>query len=165
MSVNITEMVPEDWERVAAIYQEGIDTRNATFETCAPSWEMWNTAHLPKCRLIARDGNLILGWAALSPTSKRPVYAGVAESSVYVGKDYRGKGIGNMLLDALIVHSEKNGLWTLQAGIFPENVASISLHKNHGFRVVGMREKIGKMNGVWRDVLLMERRSHTVGAT
>ena len=163
MSVDIVEMVPEDWEQVSAIYQDGIDTGNATFETCAPPWETWNAAHLPICRLVARDGNLILGWAALSPTSKRSVYAGVAESSIYIDKDHRGKGIGNALLDALVSDSEKNGLWTLQTGIFPENIASLSLHKSHGFRVVGTRERIGKRNGVWRDVLLMERRSKRVG--
>lgn len=163
MSVNIAEMLPDDREQVAAIYQEGINTGNATFETCAPSWDIWNSSHLPQCRLVARDGDRILGWAALSPATNRCVYAGVAEVSVYIGKDHRGKGFGNALLEALIGHSEKNGLWTLQAGIFPENLASISLHKSHGFRVVGTREKIGKMNGVWRDVILMERRSKTIG--
>lgn len=160
----IEEMRPEDWERVRGIYLEGIATGQATFETDAPSREKWNSAHVSDCNLVARSGESVLGWAALSPTSSRAVYAGVAEVSVYVGEKYRGRGLGRVLLQALVLRSEKKGFWTLQAGIFPENVTSISLHKKCGFREVGRRERIGKMkNGPWRDVILLERRSQTAG--
>ena len=156
-------MRAEDWPQVAAIYAEGIATGNATFETSGPEWTQWDAAHLASPRLLARTAKKIAGWAALSPVSRRAVYAGVAEVSVYVSKDMRGQGIGHLLLEALVEASEKQGLWTLQAGIFPENTASIALHKQAGFRVVGTRERLGCMDGVWRDVVLMERRSARVG--
>jgi phosphinothricin acetyltransferase len=163
MSYDVMEMMPDDWEQVAAIYREGIDTGNATFETGVPTRKVWNSAHVAGCSLVARSGDTVLGWAALSPTSGRRVYAGVAEVSVYVGEKHRSQGVGDTLLKALIDRSEDRGIWTLQAGIFPENKASVSLHKKNGFREVGIRERVGRMNGVWRDVLLMERRSKKVG--
>ena len=156
-------MLSADWLPVKRIYLEGIATGHATFETEAPSWEKWNDAHLAFARLVARAGSEVKGWAALSPVSSRRVYAGVAETSVYVGRDSRGQGIGRALLEALIQASESKGIWTLQAGIFPENTGSIELHKALGFREVGRRERIGKLNGVWRDTLLLERRSAIVG--
>ena len=155
----IDSMLPEDWSSVCAIYLEGIRTGHATFETDAPEWSEWDAAHLPFCRLVARNGNMIVGWAALSPVSRRAVYAGVSEVSVYVAESQKGKGIGSRLLQRLISESETEGIWTLQAGIFPENAASIELHKKFGFREVGRREKIGRLNRIWRDVVLMERRT------
>src|SRR4030095_8369241 len=142
----IDHLQPEDWDAVRAIYLEGIATGNATFETEAPEWDDWDTAHLACCRLVARDRGTIVGWAALSPVSRRAVYAGVAEVSVYVSTSQQGKGIGRLLLQRLIEESERNGIWTLQAGIFPENTASIELHRKCDFRVVGEREKIGRLN-------------------
>jgi L-amino acid N-acyltransferase YncA len=159
----IDTMKESDWEQVRSIYLEGIATGDATFETDAPPWEKWNAGHLPSCRLVARSGDTVRGWAALSPVSSRCVYGGVAEVSIYIGQDYRGMGLGRALLMALITESEKNGLWTLQAGIFPENRASIDLHESCGFREVGRRERIGKMDGRWRDTVLLERRSSIVG--
>jgi L-amino acid N-acyltransferase YncA len=159
----IKPMGREQWPEVLRIYLEGIATRNATFEAEAPSWEKWDSSHLPNPRLIAQEESKILGWAALSPVSSRRVYAGVAEVSVYVAEAARGKGIGKTLLSALIESSEHCGVWTLQAGIFPENTASITLHKSLGFREVGRRERIGKMGSNWRDVVLLERRSAKVG--
>ena len=161
--VVIQPMQPQDWKQVAAIYLDGVATGQATFETDAPSWEQWDRGHLPFARLTAHQHNVIAGWAALSPVSQRRVYAGVAEVSVYVASIARGCGIGRQLLDALINESEDHGLWTLQAGIFPENTASIALHRACGFREVGRRERIGKMNGVWRDTVLLERRSQRAG--
>lgn len=152
-------LLPADWPMVKAIYESGIATGNATFETNAPSWESWDAAHLPSGRFVAAQSTEICGWAALSAVSKRSVYAGVAEVSLYVADKHRNKGIGLLLLEKLIDESEQSGFWTLQAGIFPENKASLHLHKKAGFRVVGYREKIGQMNGVWRDTLLLERRS------
>jgi L-amino acid N-acyltransferase YncA len=152
-----------DWEAVRAIYLEGIATGNATFEESAPEWDKWDSGHLTTCRLAARSDDGILGWAALSPVSGRCVYTGVAEVSVYVAARARARGIGIALLDALILQSELNGIWSLQAGIFPENEPSIRLHKRAGFRIVGVRERLGQMNGRWRDVVLMERRSNVVG--
>jgi phosphinothricin acetyltransferase len=152
-------MAAEDWKSVRAIYLEGIATGDATFEKTAPEWAAWDGAHLPSCRLVACSQNGVVGWAALSPYSRRQVYAGVAEVSVYVGAAARGQGAGAALLGELLAQSERAGIWTLQAGIFPENIASIRLHQRFGFRVVGTRERIGRMNGRWRDVLLMERRS------
>jgi L-amino acid N-acyltransferase YncA len=162
----VIEIVPlraEDWGMVRAIYLEGIATGNATFAQSAPEWDSWDSGHLKTCRLAARSGGDILGWAALGPVSGRSVYAGVAEVSVYVAERARACGVGSALLDALILASELNGIWTLQAGIFPENEASIRLHKRAGFRLVGVRERLGQMNGRWRDVVLMERRSSVVG--
>lgn len=152
-------MTADDWPAVQTIYLEGIATGNATFETDAPEWAAWDLAHLQKCRLVARLRDETIGWAALTPVSGRCVYAGVAEVSVYVAERMRGKKVGRRLLSALVEESEKHGIWTLQAGIFPENTASIEVHKRCGFRMVGVREKLGKMNGIWRDVVLMERRS------
>jgi len=159
----IAAMTPDHWRAVRGIYLEGIATGNATFETSAPEWETWDKGHLRACRFVARDDGNVLGWAALSPVSGRCVYAGVAEVSVYVSERARGRGVGTALLQALIAASEQNAIWTLQAGIFPENVASVKLHEALGFRVVGRRERLGAMNGQWRDVLLLERRSRVVG--
>lgn len=153
----------DDWPSVNAIYEAGIATKNATFETAAPAWETWDAAHLKDCRLVARANREVVGWAALTPVSGRCVYAGVAEVSVYIAETVRGQGVGKALLNALVVASERCGLWTLQAGILRENTASIRLHERCGFRVVGYREKIGQMDSVWRDVVLMERRSRVVG--
>jgi phosphinothricin acetyltransferase len=152
-------MTPADWDDVRRIYAEGIATGNATFETEPPSWETWDAAHLKDCRLVARDGESVVGWAALSRVSDRCVYGGVAEVSVYVAGSARGRGVGRALLAELVRASEDAGLWTLQAGIFPENAASIAIHHGCGFRTVGIREKLGKMRGAWRDVALLERRS------
>lgn len=159
----VGEMTPQDWADVRAIYLEGIATGNATFEKSAPDWEKWDAGHLKSCRFVARLGSEVLGWAALSPVSGRCVYAGVAEVSVYVAERARGRKIGLSLLDTLVAESEREGIWTLQAGIFPENVPSIELHKRRGFRIVGTREKLGCMDGHWRDVILMERRSTIAG--
>jgi L-amino acid N-acyltransferase YncA len=158
-------MRPEDWEAVRAIYLEGIATGNSTFEQSAPDWEAWDQGHLETCRLVARAGSEVLGWTALSPISRRQVYAGVAEFSIYVAERARGRGIGAALLKALIEVSEREGIWTLQSGIFPENTASLELCRRFGFRVVGTRERIGCMEGRWRDVVLLERRSAVAGRT
>jgi L-amino acid N-acyltransferase YncA len=162
MGVQIRRMIDEDWSRVREIYLEGIATGQSTFETSPPSWEAWNAAHLPFARLVAEAENEIQGWAALSSVSQRAVYAGVAEVSVYVAASARGKGVGRQLLNSLIEHSEAAGIWTLQAGMFPENAATIALHKSCGFREVGRRERIGKLDQ-WRDTVQMERRSKRVG--
>jgi phosphinothricin acetyltransferase len=159
----IEPMQAADWETVRAIYAEGIATGNATFETETPPWERWDAGHRRDCRLVARAGGEVVGWAALSPVSSRPVYAGVAEVSIYVAAAARGKGIGKRLLSAQVEASERAGVWTLQASIFPENAVSIGLHEAFGFRVLGRRERVGKMNGVWRDTVIMERRSQKVG--
>jgi L-amino acid N-acyltransferase YncA len=157
-------MTSDDWPNVRAIYLEGIATGNATFETDAPSWEAWDRAHVADLRLVARDADgSVLGWVAVTPVSGRCVYAGVADLSVYVSAAARGRGVGRTLLTALIQSSERAGIWTLQAGIFPENAPSLALHRACGFRDVGRRERIGKMHGVWRDVLLLERRSVSAG--
>jgi phosphinothricin acetyltransferase len=161
--MNIRKMSASDWPAVAKIYTEGIATGFATFETSTPSYEAWNTAHMSTCRIVATENDMVLGWAALSPVSNRCVYGGIAEVSVYVGSNSRGKGAGKALLETLITESEKEGLWTIQAGIFLENEASIALHKKVGFRYIGKREKVGKLKGVWKDNLLFERRSVTVG--
>ncbi len=163
-TIVIDKMTAADWDAVRSIYEEGIATRNATFETSAPDWAKWDAGHLVACRMVARAANEVLGWAALSPVSARKVYAGVADLSVYVAERARGRKVGSRLLSELVAASEDAGIWTLQAGIFPENTASIALHKRHGFRVVGTRERIGCMNGRWRDVVLMERRSKLVGS-
>jgi L-amino acid N-acyltransferase YncA len=163
-AIQIRNLIDADWEQVSSIYLDGIATGQATFETQAPSWAAWNGGHLPAPRLVATEGQDIVGWAALSRVSSRSVYAGVAEVSVYVSRTWRSRGVGKRLLETLAAESEKNMIWTLQAGIFPENVASLALHKSCGFREVGRRERIGKMNGVWRDTMLLERRSKLVGS-
>lgn len=160
-------MRDEDWDEVRRVYAEGIATRQATFETETPAWEAWDRGHRKDCRFVAREPgpghHRLLGWAALSPVSGRCVYAGVAEVSVYVSEDARGCGVGRVLLAALIQASERQGIWTLQAGIFPENEASVRLHRALGFREVGRRERIGRLDGAWRDVLFLERRSAIAG--
>jgi len=163
LDVDIKAMRSEDWPAVQEIYSEGIATGNATFETETPAWEKWDQGHLQDCRLVAVNSEGILGWAALSPVSTRRVYSGVAEVSVYVAAKARGQKVGTLLLQSLVEQSEGCGVWTLQAGIFPENVPSVGLHKSCGFREVGLRQKLGQRNGVWRDVLLLERRSSRVG--
>ncbi|MDQ3817437.1 MAG: N-acetyltransferase family protein [Acidobacteriota bacterium] len=164
MEYAIDTMKPSDWGEVRSIYFEGIGTGEATFETEAPGWEKWDASHLKECRLVARTAEAVAGWAALSPVSARPVYRGVTESSVYVAERFRGLGCGRALLEALVACSEQHGIWTLQAGIIAENISSLALHRKCGFREVGRRERIGKLNGVWRDVILLERRSKVVGA-
>jgi L-amino acid N-acyltransferase YncA len=161
--IEIKPMEPLHWSVVRRIYEEGLHTGNATFQTSAPEWEEWDQAHMQTGRLVALENGNIIGWAALTPVSDRCVYGGVAEISVYVSEIARGKGVGKELLKSLIEDSEANGFWTLQAGIFPENIASIKIHEATGFRVIGRREKIGRMNGHWRDTILLERRSRTVG--
>ncbi|MFI5135035.1 MAG: GNAT family N-acetyltransferase [Chitinophagales bacterium] len=161
--MKIIPLEEKHWLQVKFIYEEGIATGNATFETEAPSWEKWNASHLSFARIVAMENDEVLGWAALSKVSDRCVYAGVAEVSVYVKGNSRGKGVGSALLAALISESESNNLWTLTAGIFPENNSSIHLHEKFGFRLMGRREHIGQMNGVWRDTLQFERRSKVVG--
>ena len=156
-------MRDSDWPAVREIYREGISTGDATFETGVPEWAAWDGAHLRHSRLVARDGGSVGGWAALSPVSQRAVYAGVAEVSIYVAEMYRGQGLGRNLLAALVAESESHGIWMLQAGIFPENRASIALHQRLGFRHVGVRERIGQRDGRWRDTVLMERRSEVAG--
>ena len=163
LDVDIKAMRSEDWPAVQRIYSEGIATGNATFETETPAWEKWDQGHFQDCRLVAVNTEGILGWAALSPVSTRRVYSGVAEVSVYVAAKARGQGVGMLLLQSLVEQSERCGIWTLQAGIFPENVPSVALHKSCGFREVGLRKKLGRRNGVWRDVLLLERRSSRAG--
>jgi phosphinothricin acetyltransferase len=150
---------PQDWPEVVRIYEEGMLTGNATFETQLPSWEAWDAAHLAEHRLVVTLDDDVVGWAALSPYSDRECYRGVAEESIYIAERVRGLGFGRQLLGALIESSESAGIWTLQAGIFPENEASIALHVALGFRVVGVRERLGRLRGAWRDVVLLERRS------
>ncbi|MDH5758793.1 MAG: GNAT family N-acetyltransferase [Gemmatimonadota bacterium] len=165
MTVSLRPLTPADWPEVAEIYGQGIATGDATFEVDVPSWESWNESRLPGCRIVAvgEDGS-IDGFAAVSPVSKRPAYSGVAEVMVYVREEVRGEGIGGALLTALVGCTEEAGIWTLTAGIFPENAASVRLHERRGFRIVGRREGLGRtVAGVWRDVLLLERRSLEVG--
>ena len=164
LAISIEPMLVDHWPSVQSIYLEGIATGNATFQTTAPDWADWNERHLLACRFVAKAEREVLGWAALTPYSKRPVYVGVAEVSIYVTEAARGRGIGRMLLSRLVTESEAQGIWTLQAGIFPENSASLQLHKNAGFRIVGTRERIGRLNGRWRDTLLLERRSAVAGS-
>lgn len=163
MNITIRAMEPGDWTVVREIYEQGIRTGMATFETDLPEWEEWDLAHRQDCRLVACREDNVVGWAALSPVSERCVYGGVGEVSVYVSEEARGEGVGGELLRSLVEQSERAGLWTLQAGIFPENSASIVLHQRNGFREVGTRERLGQLNGVWKDVLLFERRSEKVG--
>jgi L-amino acid N-acyltransferase YncA len=161
--ITLETLTLEYWEAVRSIYLQGIATGNATFQQAAPAWEEWNESHLETCRTVAKENEVVVGWTALSPISKRPVYAGVAEISTYVAEAARGHGIGRQLLKKTITDSEANGIWTLQAGIFPENQASMRLHLVMGFRVVGTRVRVGKMSGRWRDVTLLERRSDVAG--
>jgi L-amino acid N-acyltransferase YncA len=161
--IQIRTLGEADWPVVRGIYLEGIATGQATFETGAPEWKVWDSTHFIAPRLVAVSAEGVIGWAALGRISTRAVYAGEAEVSVYVAAGKRGSGVGRALLQKLIADSEANGIWTLQANIFPENAASVGLHKSCGFREVGRRERIGKMKGVWRDTMLLERRSHTVG--
>ncbi|HKO04686.1 MAG TPA: GNAT family N-acetyltransferase [Candidatus Acidoferrales bacterium] len=162
MDFRVEAMTAEDWPAVRAIYEEGIATGLGTFETAAPSWDEWNAARLPHSRLVARSAS-VLGWAALSPVSRRSCYSGVAEFAVYVAEAARGQGVGRALLDALIASSEANGIWTLQGATIAENAASIALQLRCGFRIVGRRERIAKRDGAWRDTILTERRSRRVG--
>lgn len=161
--MTIYPMTADHAASVLHIYEEGISTGNATFQTAAPSWEDWDKSHLTTCRMVVIEDDEVIGWAALTPVSDRCVYAGVAEVSVYVALSANGKGVGKALLQKLVEVSEENGIWTLQAGIFPENAGSIKIHKANGFREVGRREKIGKMGNLWRDTLLLERRSTKAG--
>ena len=163
MSISVESLTPNDWEAVRRIYAEGIATHNATFEVTTPEWAVWDAGHLPECRFVAREDGQVVGWVALSPYSKRHVYRGVAEETIYIAETARGRGVGSALMAMLIPASEALGIWTLQAGIFPENEASVKLHERCGFRVVGRRERLGQQNGRWRDVLFLERRSQTVG--
>ena len=148
---------------IAEIYRQGLETGNATFETTVPTWEDWDKGKLKHSRLVAIIDNTVVGWAALSAVSDRCVYGGVAEVSIYISNDHQGKGIGKALMQKLIEESERNGIWTLQSGMFPENEATVALHKSLGFRIIGYREKIGKLRGTWRDTVIMERRSKTAG--
>ena len=159
----IEPMTAAHWPAVRAIYEEGIATGDATFETAAPAWADWDRGHLPGHRLVATRDGRVVGWAALSPVSDRCAYAGVAEASVYVAAAAAGRGVGRALLDRLVAGAEAAGIWTVQAGVFPENRASLALHRRCGFRTVGVRERLGRLDGRWRDVVLLERRSPLVG--
>ena len=161
----IRALEPSDWPRVRDIFAQALATGLATFETSVPEWEEWDREHLPACRIVAVVEGEVVGWAALSPVSDRCVYGGVAELSVYVDPACQGRGVGSRLLDALVAASEDEGFWTLQAGIFPENEASVRLHERCGFRVIGHRERLGKLGDKWQDVLLLERRSTRVGVS
>jgi L-amino acid N-acyltransferase YncA len=161
-SVELRPLEPEDWPAVAEIYWDGMRDGLATFETEVPAWESWDTAHLPEHRLVAELLGEVVGWAALSPASKRRCYSGVAENTVYVARDARGLGIGRTLLEALIAGAEAARIWTIQTSIFPENRASLVLHERCGFRVVGRRDRIAKRDGVWRDTVFLERRSEVI---
>ena len=163
-TLTVEPMMPWDWDAVRAIYEDGIRTGDSTFDTEAPvAWDTWDAEHLAHCRLVARIDDRVVGWAALTSVSDRCAYGGVAEASVYVAESARGRGVGSKLLGALIIDSEREDIWTLQAGIFPENEASVGLFERKGFRIVGNRERLGELNGVWRDVLLLERRSRVAG--
>jgi phosphinothricin acetyltransferase len=157
--MTIRELQPADWPAVARIFEEGIRTGNATFETTAPTWEAWDAGHLADHRLVVTLDGDVVGWAALSAVSDRACYSGVAEHSIYVAERVRGLGFGRQLLAALVAAADAGGIWTLQSGVFPENEASLALHLSLGFRVVGVRERLGRLDGVWRDVVLLERRS------
>jgi L-amino acid N-acyltransferase YncA len=163
VAVSIEAMKPGDWPAVRAIYQEGIETGDATFELDAPTWEAWDASRLPDHRLVARnESGTVVGWTAVSPVSDRCVYEGVVESAIYVAPEARGRGVGTALLRALVEGTEAHGIWTIQTGIFPENAASLRLHEACGFRVVGVRERVGKHRGRWRDVVFVERRSPAI---
>ncbi len=159
----IQPITTDFWPDIVRIYESGIATGHATFEKSAPDWKSWDSSHRKDCRLVALIDGQVAGWAALSPVSGRCVYSGVAEVSIYVDEPFRGKGVGDRLLAALIQESEAAGIWTLQSGIFPENLGSLRLHQKHGFRIIGTRERMGNMDGVWRDVIVLERRSSIVG--
>lgn len=161
--IAIEAMTAGDWDEVAEIYRRGLDAGHASFETSVPAFEDWDAAHLADPRLVARLDDRVAGWAALSPVSDRCVYGGVAEDSVYVAPDLGGRGIGRRLLTELVRRAEEAGIWTVQAGIFPENAASLALHERCGFRIVGRRERLGCHHGTWRDVILVERRSSVIG--
>ena len=163
MNYRIDAMVADDWPEVSAIYMEGIATGLATFETSVPSWQQWNSAHLEVGRLVARAEGKAIGWVALSPTSQRKVYSGVIDESIYIAASARGMGVGKTLLQALIQESEQEGIWSLQAGIFRENEGSLALHRVCGFREIAHQERKGRLNGLWHDVILMERRSKVAG--
>ena len=163
MDITIEPMQPAHWLAVREIYREGIKTGQATFETAVPAWEIWDNGHRSDCRLIALIDNQIVGWAALSPVSKRQVYNGVAEVSIYIAAAARGQGIGKKLMHALVTVSEEAGIWTLQSSVFRENEVSVALHQAFGFRIVGIRERIAQMHGSWRDTVLLERRSKIIG--
>ena len=157
-------MLSDDAKDVLQIFQQGIDGGNATFDTCIPTWEKWDLEHIKECRFsLIDENNQVVGWCALLKVSSRKCFEGVAELSIYVDNGNQGKGLGTMLLEKIILDSEEHGFWTLQSGIFPENKGSIALHQKLGFRIVGNREKIGQTKGVWRDIVLMERRSGVVG--
>jgi L-amino acid N-acyltransferase YncA len=161
-SIDVRDLGPGDWPEVSGIYAEGIATGNATFETEVPSWEAWDAAHLPEHRFAAVRDRRVAGWVALTPASRRPCYAGVAEATVYVAEESRGEGVGSALLAAVVESSERRGIWTLQGSVFPENEASLALLARFGFRVVGIRERIGRLHGTWRDTVLLERRNEVV---
>lgn len=161
--MKISYISRDNFPEIVEIYLQGISTQIATFQNEAPSWEEWDKSHLSSCRLVALLEGKICGWAAISPVSSRCVYSGVAEVSIYIGQEHRGKGIGKALLQELIHQSEKEGIWTLQSSIFSENLPSIKLHESCGFRMVGYREKIGLKNGIWKDNVLMEKRSNKIG--
>jgi L-amino acid N-acyltransferase YncA len=163
IEVRFRSLRKKDWDSVAEIYKQGIESGNATFETEIPSWDKWDSKHLKTCRIATEYEKKVIAWAALVPVSDRKVYSGVAEITIYVSNKYQGLKIGTKLLEKMILESEKAGIWTLQAVIFPGNTASLKIHQKHGFREVGYREKIGKMNGNWRDTILLERRSKVVG--
>ncbi|MFF0655770.1 GNAT family N-acetyltransferase [Micromonospora tulbaghiae] len=161
--ISVRPMTADDAGRVLAIYQAGLDGGDASFETTAPTWTVFDAARLPDHRLVAVDADdIVIGWVAVSPTSSRAVYAGVVEHSVYVDPAAHGRGVARLLLDALIASTEAAGIWTIQSGVFPENVASLALHQRAGFRVIGTRERVGRHHGRWRDVVLLERRSPAI---
>jgi len=163
MNYEIRIMQPEDANRVLEIFQQGINGRNATFDKEIPNWEKWDKEHFPVSRFVMENENeKVIGWCALAPVSNRECFKGVAEISIYLDNEFHNRGLGKILLKKLILDSEENGFWTLQAGIFPENTASISIHQSLGFRKIGIREKIAEMNGVWRDIVLLERRSGSI---
>jgi L-amino acid N-acyltransferase YncA len=161
--IELDDLRPEHWSEVARVYAEGIATGDATFETEVPPWEAWDAARLPGHRFVAREAERVVGWVAVGPVSDRCVYGGVVENSVYVAADARGRGVGRLLLERLVASTEAAGIWTIQTGIFPENEASVRVHERVGFEVVGRRRRLGRLRGVWRDVLLLERRSEVVG--
>lgn len=161
--ITVDFMQNTDWPAVCAIFQEGIDGGNATFSTTTPTWEEWDQGHLKEARFVAKIQDEIVGWIALSPFSSRDFHRGVVEDSIYLSSKAQGKGIGSKLLEACIQESEKQMIWLIQSQIFTENISSIKLHEKFGFYPVGVRKKIGKHNGVWRDVLLMDRRSEIAG--